>query len=75
LPSAVPGIIAAVVLSIGVWSAKAQRSSHQRRYQMPDNILTNYKNSRATLTVQLYQSFTEHPPGMTDATPFAIAAI
>jgi len=77
LPCAMPGIIAAVILSIGrmVGESAALLCTSGSNYQMPVNILSNYKNSGATLTVQLYTCFSERPAGMTDNTPFAIAAV
>jgi phosphate transport system permease protein len=77
IPCAIPGIVAAVILSVGriVGESAALLCTSGTAYQMPGNILTNYKNSGATLTVQLYLAFTERPAGMSDQAPFAIAAI
>ncbi|MCL2083414.1 MAG: phosphate ABC transporter permease PstA [Oscillospiraceae bacterium] len=77
LPCAMPGIIAAIILSVGrmVGESAALLCTSGTAYQLPGDIATHYKNSGATLAVQIYQCFTERPPGMTDATPFAIAAI
>ncbi len=77
LPCAIPGIITAVILSIGrmVGESAALLCTSGTAYEMPTNILGHLNSSGATLTVQLYQCFTERPPGMTEQTPFAIAAI
>lgn len=77
LPCAIPGIVTAVILSIGrmIGESAALLSTSGTAYEMPTNIISHAKASGATLTVQLYQCFTERPPGMTEQTPFAIAAI
>jgi phosphate transport system permease protein len=77
LPCAMPGILTAVILSIGrmVGESAALLATSGTAYEMPKTLLTHMKDSGATLTVQLYQCFTERPPGMTNETPFAIAAI
>ena len=77
IPCSVPGIITAVVLSIGrmVGESAALLCTSGTAYDMPMGFFEHIKESGATLTVQLYQSFTERPPGMTDQTPFAIAAV
>ncbi len=77
LPCSIPGIITAIILSIGrmVGESAALLSTSGTAYDMPNSFLNHVNESGATLTVQLYQCFTEKPPGMTDETPFAIAAI
>lgn len=77
LPCAIPGIVTAIILSIGrmVGESAALLCTSGTAYEMPTNIFNQMNNSGATLTVQLYQCFTERPPGMTEQTPFAIAAI
>jgi phosphate transport system permease protein len=77
LPCAMPGIIAAVILSVGrmVGESAALLQTSGIAYEMTSDILTHYRNPGATLSVQIYQCFTEPPPGMTEETSFAIAAI
>lgn len=77
LPCAIPGIVTAIILSIGrmVGESAALLCTSGTAYDMPQGVLSHVGSSGATLTVQLYQCFTERPPGMTDETPFAIAAI
>jgi phosphate transport system permease protein len=77
LPCAMPGIVTAIILSIGrmVGESVALLCTSGTAYEMPTNVLGHVNESGATLTVQLYQCFTEKPPGMTSETPFAIAAI
>jgi len=77
LPCAMPGIIAAVILSMGrmVGESAALLQTSGIDYQMTSDILTHYRNPGATLSVQIYQNFTEPPPGMTDDAAFGIAAI
>ena len=77
LPCAVPGIVTAIILSIGrmVGESAALLCTSGTAYEMPTSITSQLHSSGATLTVQLYQCFTERPPGMTEQTPFAIAAI
>jgi phosphate transport system permease protein len=77
LPCALPGILTAIILSIGrmVGESAALLATSGTAYEMPRKLLSHMNNSGATLTVQLYQSFTERPAGMSDETPFAISAI
>jgi len=77
IPCAIPGIITAVILSIGrmVGESVALLCTSGTAYDMPTSFTGHLYSSGATLTVQLYQCFTEKPPGMTQETPFAIAAI
>ena len=77
IPCSIPGIVTAIVLSIGrmVGESAALLCTSGTAYDMPLGIFEHIKESGATLTVQLYQCFTERPPGMTDQTPFAIAAV
>lgn len=77
LPCAIPGIITAVILSIGrmVGESAALLCTSGTAYSMPTDMFSQIKQSGATLTVQLYLCFTERPPGMSEETPFAIAAI
>lgn len=77
IPCAIPGIVTAVILSIGrmVGESVALLCTSGTAYEMPASIANHLYSSGATLTVQLYQCFTERPPGMTEETPFAIAAI
>ncbi|MCL2487153.1 MAG: phosphate ABC transporter permease PstA [Oscillospiraceae bacterium] len=77
LPCAMPGIIAAVILSVGrmVGESAALLFTSGTAYEMPKNLLTMYDKSGATLTVQLYQSFTEKPHWVPEDAPFAIAAV
>ena len=77
LPCSVPGIVTAIVLSIGrmVGESAALLCTSGTAYDMPYGLFDHITESGATLTVQLYQCFTERPPGMNDQTPFAIAAV
>jgi len=77
LPCAIPGILTAVILSIGrmVGESAALLATSGTAYNMPNSVLSHINDSGATLTVQLYQCFTERPPGMTANTPLAIAAV
>ena len=77
VPCSVPGIVTAIVLSIGrmVGESAALLCTSGTAYDMPFGIFDHIMESGATLTVQLYQCFTERPPGMNDQTPFAIAAV
>lgn len=77
LPCAMPGILTAVILSVGrmVGESAALLCTSGTGYGLPEGLFRHIGSSGATLTVQLYQCFTERPPGMTENTPFAIAAI
>jgi len=77
IPCSVPGIVTAIVLSIGrmVGESAALLCTSGTAYDMPIGLFDHIMDSGATLTVQLYQCFTERPPGMNDQTPFAIAAV
>jgi phosphate transport system permease protein len=77
IPCAIPGIVTAVILSIGrmVGESAALLCTSGTAYEMPNGLIDQVGRSGATLTVQLYLCFTERPPGMTDQTPFAISAI
>jgi len=77
LPCAMPGIISAVILSVGrmVGESAALICTSGIDYHMPDNLLTHYKNSGATLSIEIYQCCTESREWMAEETPFAIAAV
>jgi len=77
IPCSVPGIVTAIVLSIGrmVGESAALLCTSGTAYDIPFGFFDHIMESGATLTVQLYQCFTERPPGMSDQTPFAIAAV
>jgi len=77
LPCSMPGIVTAIILSIGrmVGESAALLCTSGTAYDLPASFFGHIMESGASLSVQLYQCFTERPPGMSDETPFAIAAI
>jgi phosphate transport system permease protein len=77
IPCAIPGIITAVVLAIGrmVGDSASLLFTAGMGYNMPIGFFEHARSGGASLTVQLFLFFNERPPGSTEATPFAIAAV
>ena len=77
IPCALPGIITAIILSMGrmVGESAALLYTSGTAFEMSKNFFSHISESGASLTVQMYQFFSEKPQGMEENLPVAIGAV